>query len=199
MFTAPYIDGSPVSISSDSATEVINPATQKPFGSVFMADVAMMRKAIDAAEKAKATWGKSLAAERELILQRAADVLEGMRQEVVDLLIGETGSTFGKSQFEVSFTVNMLRAVAGGARRINGDVMPSDVPGMMSFAIRQPLGVVAGIAPFNFPLILATKKVCLACEVRSDCLEYALANDERFGIWGGLSERERRRLKKGVV
>ena len=40
--------------------------------------------------------------------------------------------------------------------------MPSDVPGMMSFAIRQPLGVVAGIAPFNFPLILATKKVCLA-------------------------------------
>ena len=162
MFTAPYIDGSPVSISSDSATEVINPATQKPFGSVFMADVAMMRKAIDAAEKAKATWGKSLAAERELILQRAADVLEGMRQEVVDLLIGETGSTFGKSQFEVSFTVNMLRAVAGEARRINGDVMPSDVPGMMSFAIRQPLGVVAGIAPFNFPLILATKKVCLA-------------------------------------
>jgi vanillin dehydrogenase len=162
MFTAPYIDGSPVSVSSDSATEVINPATQKPFGSVFMADVAMMRKAIDAAEKAKTTWGKSLAAERELILQRAADVLEGMRQEVVDILIGETGSTFGKSQFEVSFTVNMLRAVAGEARRINGDVMPSDVPGMMSFAIRQPLGVVAGIAPFNFPLILATKKVCLA-------------------------------------
>ena len=43
------------------------------------------------------------------------------------------------------------------------------------------------------------KKVCLACEVRNECLEYALANDERFGIWGGLSERERRRLKKAVV
>ena len=43
------------------------------------------------------------------------------------------------------------------------------------------------------------KKVCLACEVRSECLEYALANDERFGIWGGLSERERRRLKKSAV
>jgi vanillin dehydrogenase len=162
MFTAPYIDGSPVSIPSDAATQVINPATQKPFASVFLADVALMRRAIDAADKAKASWGKSLAAERELILQRAAEVLEGMRQEVVDILIGETGSTFGKSQFEVSFTVNMLRAVAGEARRINGDVIPSDVPGLMSFAIRQPLGVVAGIAPFNFPLILATKKVCLA-------------------------------------
>jgi WhiB family redox-sensing transcriptional regulator len=40
------------------------------------------------------------------------------------------------------------------------------------------------------------KKICLSCEVRAECLEYALAHDERFGIWGGLSERERRRLKK---
>ena len=43
------------------------------------------------------------------------------------------------------------------------------------------------------------KKVCLTCEVRGDCLEYALGNDERFGIWGGLSERERRKLKKRAV
>ena len=43
------------------------------------------------------------------------------------------------------------------------------------------------------------KRVCLSCEVRGECLEYALANDERFGIWGGLSERERRRLKKQAV
>jgi WhiB family transcriptional regulator, redox-sensing transcriptional regulator len=43
------------------------------------------------------------------------------------------------------------------------------------------------------------KRICLGCEVRDKCLEYALANDERFGIWGGLSERERRRLKRGIV
>ncbi|MBM6546928.1 WhiB family transcriptional regulator [Janibacter sp. YIM B02568] len=43
------------------------------------------------------------------------------------------------------------------------------------------------------------KKVCVGCEVRKECLEYALANDERFGIWGGLSERERRKLKKRAV
>jgi WhiB family redox-sensing transcriptional regulator len=43
------------------------------------------------------------------------------------------------------------------------------------------------------------KKICLSCEVRPECLEYALASDERFGIWGGLSERERRRLKKRAV
>ncbi|WP_245905759.1 WhiB family transcriptional regulator [Mycolicibacterium palauense] len=43
------------------------------------------------------------------------------------------------------------------------------------------------------------KRICLGCEVRDQCLEYALANDERFGIWGGLSERERRRLKRGII
>ena len=43
------------------------------------------------------------------------------------------------------------------------------------------------------------KRICLGCEVRDSCLEYALAHDERFGIWGGLSERERRRLKRGII
>ena len=43
------------------------------------------------------------------------------------------------------------------------------------------------------------KRICQGCEVRDACLEYALANDERFGIWGGLSERERRRLKRGII
>lgn len=43
------------------------------------------------------------------------------------------------------------------------------------------------------------KRICLGCEVKDDCLDYALAHDERFGIWGGLSERERRRLKRGIV
>jgi WhiB family redox-sensing transcriptional regulator len=43
------------------------------------------------------------------------------------------------------------------------------------------------------------KKICLGCEVRHECLDYALEHDERFGIWGGLSERERRRLKRGII
>ena len=43
------------------------------------------------------------------------------------------------------------------------------------------------------------KRICLGCEVKDECLDYALAHDERFGIWGGLSERERRRLKRGII
>lgn len=162
MYTTPYIDGAPLDAPPAALTDVINPANSRAFSRVLMARPEHMTSAIDAAYAAKDSWGRTLAAERELILQRAAEVLEGARQEVVDLLIDEAGSTFGKAQFEVSFTVNMLRAVSGEARRVQGSVMPADVPGMISIAIRRPLGVVAGIAPFNFPLILATKKVCLA-------------------------------------
>jgi acyl-CoA reductase-like NAD-dependent aldehyde dehydrogenase len=163
MYTTPYINGAPIEAPPAGAlANVVNPATQRAFAQVFMGQPDHMRRAIDAAHASKDAWGHSLAAERELILQRAADVLENSRAEVVDLLIDEAGSTFGKAQFEVSFTVNMLRAVSGEPRRIPGDVIPSDVPGMLSIAIRRPLGVVAGIAPFNFPLLLATKKVSLA-------------------------------------
>ncbi len=162
MYTTPYINGTPIEEPPSYFSDVINPATLRPFAKVLMARPDHMRKAIDAAYAAKDSWGHTLAAERELILQRAANALESSRQEVVDLLIDEAGSTFGKAQFEVSFTVNMLRAVSGEARRIQGSVMPADVPGMISIALRRPLGVVAGIAPFNFPLVLGTKKVCLA-------------------------------------
>lgn len=162
MLRTPYIDGAPIEVSPSALTDVVNPATQRPFAKVFLGLPEHMRKAVDAAHAAKDKWGKTLAAERELVIQRSADVLETARSEIVDLLIEEAGSTFGKAQFEVSFTVNMLRAVAGEARRIHGDVIPADIPGMMSFTVRRPLGVVAGIAPFNFPLVLATKKVCLA-------------------------------------
>jgi vanillin dehydrogenase len=162
MYTTPYINGAPLEAPLAAFADVINPANHRAFSKVLMARPEHMTSAIDAAYAAKNSWGRTLAAERELILQRAADVLESARQEVVDLLIDEAGSTFGKAQFEVSFTVNMLRAVSGEPRRIQGNVIPADIPGMMSIAIRRPLGVVAGIAPFNFPLILATKKVCLA-------------------------------------
>jgi len=162
MYTTPYIGGKPIEAPPVAFADVVNPANQRQFAKVFMGQADHMRKAIDAADAAKKTWMPTLAAERELLLLRAADALEAARKEVADLLIDEAGSTFGKAQFEVSFVVNMLRSVAGEARRIHGDIIPADVPGMLSLAIRRPLGVVAGIAPFNFPLILGTKKVCLA-------------------------------------
>jgi vanillin dehydrogenase len=162
MLTAPYINGHEIDAEAGSMTPVVNPANGKTFSKVFMARPEHMTRAIDAAYAVKDVWGNTLPSERELILIRAADVLESMRAEVVDLLIDEGGATFGKSQFEVSYVVGTLRSAAGECRRIMGQTIPSDTPGRFSMAIRRPLGVVGGIAPFNFPLILATKKVAFA-------------------------------------
>ncbi|MGB6943790.1 MAG: aldehyde dehydrogenase family protein, partial [Bryobacteraceae bacterium] len=162
MITAPYINGHTIEVEPASMTPVVNPASGKAFSKVFMARPEHMTRAIDAAYAVKDVWGNTLPSERELILIRAADVLESMRAEVVDILIDEGGSTFGKSQFEVSYVVGVLRSAAGECRRIMGNTIPCDVPGRISMAIRRPLGVVGGIAPFNFPLILATKKVAFA-------------------------------------
>ena len=160
MFSTPYISGKTLDIPASLLTDVVNPANQRPFAKVFMAQEQHMRAAIDAAHSAKAAWADTLAAERERL--RAADELEAARGEMVDLLIDEAGSTFGKAQFEVSFAGNLVRSIAGEARRIHGDVFPSDVPGLISMAIRRPLGVVAGISPFNFPVVLSLKKVAFA-------------------------------------
>jgi acyl-CoA reductase-like NAD-dependent aldehyde dehydrogenase len=162
MFSTPYISGKTLDIPASALTDVINPANQRPFAKVFMAQEQHMRAAIDSAHSAKAAWGASLASERERLLMRAADELEAARSEMVDLLIDEAGSTFGKAQFEIGFAANLVRSIAGEARRIHGDVFPSDVPGLISMAIRRPLGVVAGISPFNFPVVLSLKKVAFA-------------------------------------
>ena len=73
-----------------------------------------------------------------------------MRDEVVDLLIDEAGSTFGKAHMEVSIVAGILRSAAGECRRVMGQTIPCDIPGRISMVIRRPLGVVGGIAPFQF-------------------------------------------------
>ena len=165
MFSTPYIAGKAIEIPASALTDVLNPANQRPFAKIFMAQEQHMRAAIDAADAAKAFWAATSPADRERILHRAADGLESAQQEIVDLLIEEGGATFGKAMFEVPFAANLVHSIAGEARRVQGDVFSSDSPGLFSMAIRRPLGVVAGISPFNFPVILSLKKVAFALAV----------------------------------
>lgn len=165
MSATPYIGGKSIDIPPGALTDVVNPANQKAFAKVFMAGEEHMRAAIDAADAARGAWAALPPAERERLLHRAADELVLATPELVDLLIDEAGSTFGKAHFEVSFAANMVHSIAGEARRVHGEVMSSDVPGLISMAIRRPLGVVAGISPFNFPVVLSLKKVAFALAV----------------------------------
>jgi acyl-CoA reductase-like NAD-dependent aldehyde dehydrogenase len=157
-----YIDGQWVDATRNSPVEDINPATGALYARVQQAGLPEVERAIAAAHRARVPWGESLVEEREGALLRAADILSQRRVEVVDRLIDESGSTFGKSMFEVSYVVDLLRSAAGECRRIFGETLPMTLPGQFGLTIRRPLGVIAGISPFNAPFLLAMKKVALA-------------------------------------
>ena len=157
-----FIDGAWVESSTGTMLDDMNPATGEVYGRVHQASPADVDRALAAAYAARGAWGHTLAKERETILLKAANIVEQRIPEIADVLMDEAGSVFGKSMFEASFVVNLLRSAAGECRRITGETIPSDSPGLFSMSVRRPLGVIAGIAPFNFPFLLAIKKVALA-------------------------------------
>lgn len=157
-----FIDGEWVASSSNTLADDINPATGDIFARIHQASADDLERAIAAAYRARETWGNTLAREREAILLKAAEVLEKRIPDIASVLIDEAGSAYGKAMFEASFVINLLRSAAGECRRITGETIPSDSPGVVSMSVRRPLGVIAGIAPFNFPFLLAMKKVALA-------------------------------------
>jgi acyl-CoA reductase-like NAD-dependent aldehyde dehydrogenase len=149
-------------VAAGQLADDIDPATGMVWAKVHQAGAAEVSAAIACAAAAKAAWGETLASEREAILLKAADILAGRVPEFAEVLRYESGSAFGKSMFEAGFCVNLLRSAAGECRRIFGETMPSDSPGLISLTVRRPLGIIAGISPFNFPLLLALKKVAMA-------------------------------------
>lgn len=165
-----FINGQWQSSSNGRIDDDYNPATGAVYARVHQASKEDLFKAIENAHETFKTWSKSPPGQREKILLDAADYLEAHTEEFSQVLIREGGAPFGRSMFEVVFTVTILRSAAGECRRVCGETMPSDMPGMLSMTIRQPLGVVAAIAPFNFPLILAIKKVAFAIAAGNTCV-----------------------------
>jgi len=117
------------------------------------------RAAVEAAAAAFPAWAESLPAQRQAIFLKAADVLEGRRDEVVDLLARETGCTFGFAMFQMGFVPGLLRQAAAIAYAPVGTVIPSDHPGTLAMGLRRPVGVVAAIAPWNAALILSARSI----------------------------------------
>ena len=152
-----WICGERVAPSSGQYFTDRNPEDDSPYARVAEGSVVDIDRAVQSAHAAFATYGKTLAADREAWLCRAAALIEKYREELVDILIDEVGSPFGKAHFEVQYAANCLRAAAGVARRVTGQTIPSDAPGRLSMTIREPLGVIASITPFNVPLLKNAK------------------------------------------
>jgi acyl-CoA reductase-like NAD-dependent aldehyde dehydrogenase len=152
-----WIGGARVAPSSGQYFIDRNPEDDSAYARIAEATASDVDRAVRSAHEAFAAYGRTLAAEREAYLSRAAALMEQRRQEFVDILIDEVGSPFGKAQFEVQYAINCLRAAAGVARRVTGQTIPSEVPGRFSMTVREPLGVVASISPFNVPLLKNVK------------------------------------------
>lgn len=152
-----FIAGKQVSALSGRVFESRSPASGTIVGYAARGDAMDGEVAVAAAQAAFPSWSGRPPAERERVLLRAADSIEGCANELADLLVEESGATLRKAQFEVGYTASLLRAAAGEARRLYGDTLPNEKPHRMSLVIREPLGVVLAITPFNAPLVLLAK------------------------------------------
>ena len=121
--------------------------------------------AVDAAAEAFVTWSQTGPGARRALLLKAADALEALTPKFIEAVAAETGATGPWAGFNVMLAAGMLREAASLTTQISGEVIPSDVPGSLAMGMRQPAGVVLGIAPWNAPVILGVRAVAvpLAC------------------------------------
>lgn len=157
-----FIDGEEHASQSGQVFEVVAPYDGTAVGAAARANAADVDRAVKSARGAFEHWSGLAPADRELALLRAADLVEQRIDELLDLLIDESGSTIAKARFEIRYTANLLRTAAGESRRLYGETFPNDKPHRMSIVTREPIGVVAALSPFNAPLVLLAKMVVFA-------------------------------------
>lgn len=124
--------------------------------------------AVAAAERAEAAfplWSSTGPNERRAVLMKAAAALEARKDAFVEAMMGEIGATAAWAGFNLMLAAGMVREAAALTTQIGGDVIPSDKPGCMAMALREPVGPILGIAPWNAPIILGVRAIAvpLAC------------------------------------
>ena len=155
-----YLNGS--WIDPDNPLDVVNPATGKIFARVGTVDRPRVAQALEDAAAAWPSWRKLPAKQRGAYLERIADRLEQRCDEVARTITLENGKPLAQSQGEVAMTVDNLRWFAAEGQRAYGRVVPHQVEGKRHLVIKMPVGVVGAVAPWNFPLALAIRKVAPA-------------------------------------
>jgi alpha-ketoglutaric semialdehyde dehydrogenase len=158
-----YIRGEWISSPDSRAIEVRNPADcDEILGRGHAASLADAEAAISAASAAFPAWSRLPAPKRGEIVERAADLLNAEREDIARLLTREEGKTLVEARGELQRTYNILNYTAGQSRSITGVNLPSELPKNFAFTMRHPLGVVALITPWNFPVCIPAWKIAPA-------------------------------------
>ena len=160
-----FIDGKHVAPSSGVYSIDLDPASEEPIAEVAQGAKEDVDRAVEAARAALKVWGSLRASERGLILQRAASLLEQHQEELSQLESLDAGKPIaGVRRQDMAEVIDTVRYYAGWCDKITGQVIPTR-PSALTYTVREPVGVVAAIVPWNFPLMIGMWKIApaLAC------------------------------------
>ncbi|NKL82635.1 aldehyde dehydrogenase [Rhizobium leguminosarum] len=155
------INGADRAASGGRTYDRIDPFTEQLASRAAAASLEDAAAAVNAAAAAFGAWSKTGPGQRRAILMKAADIMDSKVGEFTQLMIEETGATAPWAGFNVMFAANILREAGAMTTQISGEIIPSDKPGTLAMGVRQAAGVCLAIAPWNAPVILATRAIAM--------------------------------------
>ncbi|WP_350454942.1 aldehyde dehydrogenase [Slackia heliotrinireducens] len=193
-----YINGEFLDNGDREMLDVVNPATEEVISQVPKATEEDVAAAVDAAYEAQKAWGKVPAIERAEWLNKLADKVDENRELFAQTNTAEMGKRINESRDEATWLGVYLRYYASLARTIKGEIITSDSPNENIFLYKKPIGVCAGIMPWNFPLFLIGRKVAPAL-VCGDTVVLKPSSDSPNGCFEFAKLCDEIGLPKGVV
>ena len=149
-----WIDGKPHRGSGTQAQDIFNPATGLVQGRVLLGDAADLDAAVAAATRVQASWAHTPPLQRSRVLFRLLEIVQARRDELAECLVREHGKTLPDAQGEVARGIENIEFATGMPQLLKGEYSEQIAHGMDAWSVRQPLGIVAGITPFNFPAMV---------------------------------------------
>jgi succinate-semialdehyde dehydrogenase / glutarate-semialdehyde dehydrogenase len=157
-----YVNGQWLDAGDGRTTSVHNPATGAPLGTVPQLDAAATRRAIEAAAAAFPAWAAQTAKQRAVVLRRWFDLMMASQNDLAQLMTAEQGKPLAEAAGEIAYAASFVEWFAEEARRVYGEIIPGHQPDKRILVLRQPVGVVAAITPWNFPAAMITRKAAPA-------------------------------------
>jgi lactaldehyde dehydrogenase/glycolaldehyde dehydrogenase len=157
-----FVNGQFIEAASEAPICVYNPATEALIGQVAAASHAQAQQAVESAALAQKSWGALTSIQRAGHLRALADALEACAESVGAVLAQESGKSVEDASNEARYAAQITRYHAEWARRIEGEIIPSDTPDENLFLHRAPIGVVACLIPFNYPVYTLLRKIAPA-------------------------------------
>ncbi len=155
-----YINGEWVTASDGTMFDDVNPYTGEIFARLANAGRNDTRLAINAAAEAFPAWAAMEPAKKRILFLKAADILEKRKDEIIPMLAEETGAALPFGIFQSLISPEFLREAASQVHRVTGKIIPAEIPDCFSMVLRQPVGVVGAISPWNAPLVLSLRAIC---------------------------------------